>query len=142
TTAEPLSEELLGHELPQQVELEQAALSEISARFVRTDRTFGRIAWVRFLISAILGGALALVISRDLLGSISALRTGTERIGAGDLDHRIKVGSRDELGEVAASFNDMTRRLKERTDELAARRDQIEAQRDDLTRALQHLRAT
>src|SRR5690606_16758834 len=84
TTAEPLSEELIGHELPQQVELEQAALREISARFVRTDRTFGRIAWVSFLISAIVGGVLAFVLSRDLLRSISGLPTGTDRTGAGD----------------------------------------------------------
>ena len=43
---------------------------------------------------------------------VSQLIVGTERVGGGDLDYRIEVSARDELGELAESFNAMTGRLK------------------------------
>ena len=43
---------------------------------------------------------------------VSQLIVGTERVGSGDLDYRIRVSARDELGELAESFNAMTGRLK------------------------------
>jgi two-component system, NtrC family, sensor kinase len=43
---------------------------------------------------------------------VSQLIVGTERVGSGDLDYRIEVSARDELGELAESFNAMTGRLK------------------------------
>lgn len=41
------------------------------------------------------------------------LLEGTRRVAAGDLDHAIPITSHDEMGRLAAAFNDMTRRLKE-----------------------------
>ena len=41
------------------------------------------------------------------------LQKGTEAIGGGDFDHKIPVISKDELGELASSFNDMAKSLKE-----------------------------
>lgn len=43
---------------------------------------------------------------------IQHLKRGTERVAAGDLDYQIPLASRDELGELAASFNAMTREVK------------------------------
>ncbi|MBI1790551.1 MAG: HAMP domain-containing protein, partial [Acidobacteria bacterium] len=39
---------------------------------------------------------------------VKQLMQGTRRVAAGDLDHRLPSGSRDELGDLAASFNQMT----------------------------------
>ncbi len=44
---------------------------------------------------------------------LKAVMAGTRRVADGDMDHPILVRSRDELGALAQSFNDMTRRLKE-----------------------------
>ncbi len=41
---------------------------------------------------------------------INALQSGTEHIAAGDLGFQIEVRSRDEIGELASSFNAMSRR--------------------------------
>ena len=41
------------------------------------------------------------------------LMEGTRRVAAGELNHVIPVTSRDEMGQFAETFNDMTRRLKE-----------------------------
>jgi len=43
---------------------------------------------------------------------VTALRRGTERLAAGDLGYQIDVRSKDEIGELADSFNDMSRQLQ------------------------------
>lgn len=52
---------------------------------------------------------LAYVMSRP----IRALRAGARLIGEGELEHRLTVNSRDELGELAEEFNLMAERLNE-----------------------------
>ena len=47
---------------------------------------------------------------------VSELIEGTQRVAAGDLDYVIRIASRDELGVLAADFNDMTRKLREAMD--------------------------
>ncbi len=43
---------------------------------------------------------------------IRQLIAGTNQVAAGELDYKIKIGSRDEVGELAHSFNRMTGELK------------------------------
>src|SRR5271157_552678 len=43
---------------------------------------------------------------------VTALRRGTERLAAGDLGYQIDVQSKDEIGELADSFNGMSRQLQ------------------------------
>jgi serine phosphatase RsbU (regulator of sigma subunit) len=63
---------------------------------------------VLFLI--IQGAALVmgLALARSITSSIHELFTGTERVRQGDFGHRINVATKDQLGELAASFNQMT----------------------------------
>lgn len=49
---------------------------------------------------------------------IRGLIAGTEKVAAGDLDHRIKVGSHDEMGALGESFNRMTIQLQQAQGEL------------------------
>jgi two-component system, NtrC family, sensor kinase len=48
---------------------------------------------------------------------VRLLLNGTVSIGHGDLDVQIPVRSQDELGELAASFNDMSRQLRDAREE-------------------------
>jgi signal transduction histidine kinase/DNA-binding response OmpR family regulator len=125
--SEPLSHALLEERLPAELDREAAAVSEASAAFVRTDQTTSRVAGFLFLVSVLLGGGMALLAGRDIVQGVAALHDGVERIGAGDLDHRILVPRRDELGEVAASFNEMASRLRQRSEELDEARVAAEA---------------
>jgi signal transduction histidine kinase len=59
------------------------------------------------LFGLLIAAGVVAVISRTILGSVSELRSGTEKFGAGQLTHRIALRSQDELGDLALSFNQM-----------------------------------
>ncbi len=60
------------------------------------------------LITLLVGVLLATFTSRRLTQPILNLVQATEAVGRGDFDTRVTVASRDEIGRLAASFNDMT----------------------------------
>jgi signal transduction histidine kinase len=55
----------------------------------------------------------SLFIGRRIVRPLRALGEGAERIGGGDLDHRLKVETGDEIQSVAEEFNKMTAQLQE-----------------------------
>ena len=50
--------------------------------------------------------------TRLLFRPIGEIQAGVERIGAGELDHRLDVRRRDELGDLAGSINAMTEQIR------------------------------
>jgi signal transduction histidine kinase len=62
--------------------------------------------------------ALALVLSRLIVNPILALKYGAEAIGIGQLDYKLKIKSKDELGDLAHTFNKMGSALKNNMEEL------------------------
>jgi signal transduction histidine kinase len=91
-------------------------------------------AWrlVAVVVAGLLLSVLASVLlARSLTRPIQALQVGADRIGAGDLEHRIGVSTNDEVQALAERFNQMAgkvqssvaeleQRVAERTRELAA----------------------
>jgi signal transduction histidine kinase/Tfp pilus assembly protein PilN len=83
----------------------------------------------------ILAGILLIVFAnrllrREIFEPVERLRDSAERIGQGDLDHRIQVYQMDEVGQVAEAFNEMAGRLHDRERALEEARDQaLEASR-------------
>jgi sigma-B regulation protein RsbU (phosphoserine phosphatase) len=63
---------------------------------------------VLFLIIQLVAFGMGLALARSITGSVHELFEGTERVGRGDFSHKIAVRSRDQLGELASSFNSMT----------------------------------
>ena len=56
---------------------------------------------------------MGLTLARSITGSVHELFAGTERVRRGDFGHKIAIRSRDQLGELAASFNSMTASIEE-----------------------------
>jgi signal transduction histidine kinase/CheY-like chemotaxis protein/HAMP domain-containing protein len=67
----------------------------------------------------VFGGIVALVIAatlflilKSVIWPLAKLREGTAIVGAGNLDFRLDVMARDEIGELARAFDRMTEKLK------------------------------
>ncbi|OGC08945.1 hypothetical protein A2V82_12755 [candidate division KSB1 bacterium RBG_16_48_16] len=82
-------------------ELDQARLR---TRIIVYTLSFGLILFAMFLLAVV----VFLVIYRP----IRTLQTGMLKLSVGDLDYRIKMDRKDELGMLANSFNNMARNLK------------------------------
>ncbi len=59
----------------------------------------------------LVAGLLALLFGRRLVAPIRSLLAGTEEIASGHLDRQIPVTTHDELGQLAAAFNNMAATL-------------------------------
>jgi sigma-B regulation protein RsbU (phosphoserine phosphatase) len=61
-----------------------------------------------FLVIQAAALTMGLALARSITSSIHELFMGTERVRHGDFGHRIEIHTKDQLGELADSFNQMT----------------------------------
>ncbi len=62
------------------------------------------------VLGTLLIGSFGLIL-QSVGGPVEQLRRGAERVSEGDLEHRVEIAGRDEIGELAHAFNHMTARL-------------------------------
>ena len=86
------------------------------------------------LTAYFISSRLQKVISEPILN----LTESTARIGKGDLNYRVKVQSKDELGHLATSFNEMAGKLKE---SYAGLEEKVRQRTAELTSANENLQA-
>jgi signal transduction histidine kinase len=91
--------------------------------------------------SALLAATLAVWLSWGMRRQIDHLADGTRQAAREELAGDIPVTSRDELGELAESFNTMTRALREKTRLLQEERDRIAANADFLSMIVHDIKA-
>ena len=94
------------------------------------------------LISVLSG----LFVWRVVGGPLDVLKSGTERLAKGELGYQIDVRSRDELGELATSFNSMSRELSKAHEQLSdwaiGLEDRVEQKTTELKRAHERMLQT
>ncbi len=81
------------------------------------------------LLAAIYG---AFILSRRLVAPIQDLVAGTRAVAMGDFDTKLPTPSRDEIGFLISSFNDMTQRLATARREATLSQALVEAERTNL----------
>jgi signal transduction histidine kinase/DNA-binding response OmpR family regulator len=109
---EPLSQQVMQRLLPELQQDEKAHVEAASAHFYEVTSITDRVTAVIFLISGLLAGLLAVVVSRHITRGLGALKTGAESLGGGNLDAHITLEYHDELGDLAHAFNDMAERVR------------------------------
>jgi diguanylate cyclase (GGDEF)-like protein len=88
-----------------------------------------RVLWpmLGLLALALLATVLvAHALARHITQPISELVAGARALSEGRFDHRIEVHSKNEVGQLADAFNDMTDRLKNTITQLSSSRDQFQ----------------
>jgi nitrogen fixation/metabolism regulation signal transduction histidine kinase len=56
--------------------------------------------------------------SKKITAPLDVLVEGTQKVAAGDWDHRVPIHSKDELGQLVASFNTMVQEVKAKQDQV------------------------
>jgi PAS domain S-box-containing protein len=74
----------------------------------------------------ILGGVFAYFIGKRLTEPVLRLSDGAKRINKGILDQKIEVSSRDEMSELANTFNDMASSLDQKINELVSSKEKTQ----------------
>jgi two-component system NtrC family sensor kinase len=78
----------------------------------RLDASRRQFVGAMLLVALCVGAASAVFIHRVVRVPVGRLTEGARRIAAGDLDSRVDVASRDEIGALADDFNRMTENLR------------------------------
>ncbi len=93
------------------------------------------------LLTVLLAILAALNVSRKLVTPISKLALATREVAAGDLAHEIRPETRDELGFLVQSFNEMTEALTAASQEAEQSRTELQSQSEYLETVLGGLTA-
>jgi diguanylate cyclase (GGDEF)-like protein len=78
------------------------------------------------LLAVIATAILAFVLARLIARPLEELTEGARAIAGGRFDHRIPVRSKDEVGQLALSFNEMSDQLNTTITDLESSRDQLQ----------------
>jgi len=93
------------------------------------------------LLTVLLAILAALNVARRMVTPISKLAQATREIAAGDLTYEIQAETRDELGFLVQSFNEMTEALTSASEEAESSRAQLQEQSEYLETVLGSLTA-
>ena len=134
--AEPLVRRVINDLLPSLQKQQNERVQQAQAEFAAITRWTEQLGLGIFTASMLIAAAVAYLLSRHLTGRLSELEAGVTAIGTMNLDHRVPVNSKDELGTVAAAVNAMAAslsaaraELRGANDELVARNTEIDRQR-------------
>jgi nitrogen fixation/metabolism regulation signal transduction histidine kinase len=137
---------LINYEVPRE-------LSALAEAVQHTSSQYGDLSAVREPLKISFRLTLTLVVLLTLLAAIygavfSAQRltrpvqdliAGTRAVGKGDFGTRLPLPSRDEMGFLVHSFNDMTKRLRRTSEEAKRSRQAVERERERLSVILSRL---
>ncbi|WP_111643818.1 methyl-accepting chemotaxis protein [Paranoxybacillus vitaminiphilus] len=86
------------------------------------------------IISVLVGSIISWYISRMISRPVMAIAGAAQKIASGDLTaDEIKVKNRDEIGDLAKSFNQMSKNLRELIHQVASSAEQVAASAEELT---------
>jgi nitrogen fixation/metabolism regulation signal transduction histidine kinase len=155
-TAAPIADAVSAHTTRRYVLIDYQVPQELSAlaeAVQHTSSQYGDLSAVREPLKISFRLTLTLVVLLTLLAAIygaifSAQRltrpvqdliAGTRAVGKGDFGTRLPLPSRDEMGFLVHSFNDMTKRLRRASEEAQRSRQAVERERERLSIILSRL---
>lgn len=86
-----------------------------------------------FLVCLLVGLAFSVILSEKITTPLKKLKEGAKKIGEGDLNCVLEIGSEDEVGELAGTFNKMAKDLKSYIKELSETISEKEKEKNELS---------
>ena len=109
---------------------------EAHTEATEAQRLAANLTLILMIVLAVTVTTSSLLVARSISKPLGELTKGTEIIGKGDLEHKVEIQSKDELGELAAAFNRMTGSLKE----ITASRDELDREVTERKRAEENVK--
>ena len=78
----------------------------------RISNQVGSISIYLVLMVTFIAAVLSIILWRIVLKPLADLTTGMHRVSSGDIEQKVNIGSNDEIGRAASTFNAMTDELK------------------------------
>ena len=111
TSARTVVDEMAGKIRYVQIHVDQAISDEMN-RIAKQSVKDAHMTIGIALFSLVLGFAFALILTRNISKPLKQLQKAAGIISEGNLDHKIEARRDDEIGALAKSFAEMTKRLK------------------------------
>jgi class 3 adenylate cyclase/HAMP domain-containing protein len=135
--AEPLGRQVLQQILPRVQAQQDQSVTLARQSFDDVTRRTDQVSLGIFIFSMLVSVGIAYSIGSYLTTNLRELQTGAGLIGAMNLEHRIAVRSSDEIGTVAAAFNNMATNLAHARTELTAANSELTARNAEVERERQ-----
>ena len=138
---EPLSREIQSVVKDLEEDTEEETISRVEE--VRTAiRKTVRISIGLTVIAFFAAIGLGSFISGSISNPVTKLRDVTTIIAKGDLSQRVDIKSKDEIGELAASFNQMADEVQKRNEELQTMNEELRSTNEELETSNEELQST
>jgi HAMP domain-containing protein len=82
----------------------------------------------------------SILLARTIYKPISILAAGTRKLGEGNFDVQFDIKTKDELGELAETFNKTIQSLKEQRDEIVLKNSLLDEQKNELASQSENLK--
>lgn len=118
--------------------VQEAQDSQVAARSEAqgAQQTMYQVLLVGFVVALFLSGYVTFATQRSISRSVANLSEGAARLASGELDTQVTPESRDDLGKLAVSFNQMAEQLKALYGDLEARIAERTAEQETLNERL------
>jgi signal transduction histidine kinase/CheY-like chemotaxis protein len=121
--------------LPDLQERDHDSVENAAAHFYQVARVTAEFTIAIFLLSALVASCIAFRISRYLARGLYQIKLGAAQIAGGNLGRRIAMDTRDELGDVARAFNEMSASLERAQSDLVHVNHELECRHAELRQA-------
>ena len=85
-----------------------------------------KILGVSILMAFFLAGFISFIASRQITRPLQEIADTTRQIAKGDFSRKVSINTNDEVGDLAASVNEMSREIKDRIDMISRSRTRFE----------------
>jgi len=126
---EPLSQQVLQQMLPAAEAADRSRAESVARSFFKDSEMTQQMNLGIFALSTVIAMLVGWLVLRYLVNGLNKLKAGAEEVGRRNLDFRIDLTAKDELGELALAFNDMAAKLSVAGAQLRQRQAELEVEK-------------